>query len=199
MDWFYQDKYGHAGPVSAEAIHKLLKQGLVSIDTLVWNKTFGSSWKPIAETDLAHVLSHAPPPLPAEVGPVARRRRRWLKFLLVPALVLFWLLGGHVWILRWLGVDIESALSNQVPACGSSTAKALAKQAMEGAPIAKVLNINVFDIQDARELSYEDQTKKRACTATALLNSGRHEFGYTLEWTNLAERKVWLEIQKLPF
>jgi hypothetical protein len=39
--WFYEDKDGYSGPTTAEAIQDLLRQGSISYDTLVWNKTFG--------------------------------------------------------------------------------------------------------------------------------------------------------------
>jgi GYF domain 2 len=39
--WFYEVNGRRAGPASAEAVRELFSQGVISIDTLVWNKTFG--------------------------------------------------------------------------------------------------------------------------------------------------------------
>jgi hypothetical protein len=57
---------GHKGPVTADAIRDLLRRGLVSYDTLVWNETFKQSWKPIRDTELPLIEGVAPPPLPAK-------------------------------------------------------------------------------------------------------------------------------------
>jgi hypothetical protein len=65
LDWFYEVKGERAGPSTAEAIRELLLRRVISNDTLVWNKTFGQSWKPIGITDRAVVDPEAPPPLPA--------------------------------------------------------------------------------------------------------------------------------------
>ncbi len=109
-------------------------------------------------------------------------------------LFVFWLFGGGLLILHLLGYDTETMLSNAIPKCNSTTATDLAKQALENAPLTTVVKVAVYQIQDAQEISYDEATEKRACRATALLNSGKREIRYTIEWADKAEKKIWLEI-----
>jgi tetratricopeptide (TPR) repeat protein len=69
LRWFYELTGGYAGPITAEAMRGLLYQGTVSYDTLVWNATFGQSWKPIRDTEVAVAVKDAPPPLPPPLPP----------------------------------------------------------------------------------------------------------------------------------
>jgi len=89
------------------------------------------------------------------------------------------------------------ALTYTLPACTSATTKDLAKKALESAPLSKVLNITVYDIQDEEQITYDPINKKRSCKATAFLNSGKHDLSYTLEWANEREGTVWLQIDDL--
>lgn len=136
------------------------------------------------------------PPRPP--APPSKRRSRWKGPILI-GFVLFWLLGGSVWLLQMFGVDTETMMSSDLPRCTSATSKSLAKQAIEGAPAAKILNVAVYDILDPTELSYDAGQQKRSCKAMALLNSGKNEIQFTLEWTSPARDKVWLEVKQLPF
>lgn len=63
--WFYEIKGRQTGPVTTDVIRELLHQGTVSHETLVWNETFGQSWKPIRDTDIIISGKDTPPPLPA--------------------------------------------------------------------------------------------------------------------------------------
>jgi hypothetical protein len=116
---------------------------------------------------------------------------------IVAAIVLFWFFGGFLWIMRLSGVDTESMLSNDIPKCNSLTATSLAKQALETMPLSKVLNIIVFEIRDAQELTYQSVAKKRLCRATAFLNSGKREVQYSIEWFDEKNRKVFVQITYL--
>src|SRR5262249_2069154 len=62
--WFYEINGRRAGPASAEAVRELFSQGVISIDTPVWNKTFGQRWKPLRETNLPVGHHEPPPPVP---------------------------------------------------------------------------------------------------------------------------------------
>ena len=75
--------------------------------------------------------------------------------------------------------------------------RGIAKQALQDAPKAKALNLVVFDVIDAEEVSYDAKTQKRICAATAFLNSGKRSVRYTMEWVTKPEgaRRVWLTIQ----
>ena len=109
-------------------------------------------------------------------------------------LFVFWLFGGGILVLHLLGYDTETLLSNAIPKCSSSTAMDLAKQALENAPLTTVVKVAVYQIQDAGEISYDGGAEKRTCRAIALLNSGKREVKYTIEWADKAERRIWLEI-----
>jgi uncharacterized protein YecT (DUF1311 family) len=61
LDWFYAINDGHIGPITVYAIRDLLLRGAISRDTLVWHETFGQSWKPIRDTNIASVTRRTPP------------------------------------------------------------------------------------------------------------------------------------------
>jgi hypothetical protein len=91
--WYYATESGHAGPMTATAIQELLRKGVVTYETLVWNSAFGKSWKPVRDTDFG---IPKPPPLPKR----SRINRaldvfssvvRWAIVLLIVAGVAMWL------------------------------------------------------------------------------------------------------------
>jgi hypothetical protein len=96
----------------------------------------------------------------------------------------------------WLfGYDTETMLSDALPKCDSITAKTLAKQALEGGPAANIVKVSAYRIEDVEQVAYDGAPEKRTCRAKALLNSGKREILYTIEWVNKSERTVWLEIK----
>jgi GYF domain 2 len=204
LGWFYTTEDGYAGPVGIEELRNLLSNGRVTQNTLVWNETFGESWRPIRDTEIAQRKS--PPPIPPSVRTDAlvgqnanspkKRPRPLIRGIVMAAatLFVFWLFGGGILLLHLFGYDTETLLSNGIPKCNSSTATDLAKQALENAPLSTVVKVSVYQIQDAQEVSYDGGTEKRTCHATALLNSGKREVKYTIEWADKAEKKIWLEV-----
>jgi hypothetical protein len=90
-------------------------------------------------------------------------------------------------------------LSNEIPKCNSSYASDLAKRALQSGPVAKTLNITVFETRDSEELSYDVQAERRTCAATAFLSSGKQDVSYTMEWLDKQDHSigVWLEIKSL--
>jgi GYF domain 2 len=65
-DWYYERGGSRRGPNSADDIRALYASGDLAYETLVWNPSFGSTWKPLKE---AGILSaggwREPPPLPS--------------------------------------------------------------------------------------------------------------------------------------
>ena len=202
LGWFYTTQDGYAGPVGSEEIRDLLSKGQLTPNTLVWNDTFGESWRPIRDTEIAQRAS--PPPIPPTVRVAVKdksnaslaKKSALIRGIVMTAVLLFvfWLFGGGILVLRLIGYDTETMLSNAIPKCNSTTATDLAKQALENAPLTTVVKVTVFQLQDVQELSYDDGAEKRTCHATALLNSGKREVKYTIEWADKAEKKIWLEI-----
>jgi GYF domain 2 len=63
--WFYESNGAAEGPVTLEALRQLLRQRTVSPDILVWNETFGQSWRPIQDTEIMGGMKEpfrSPPP-----------------------------------------------------------------------------------------------------------------------------------------
>jgi hypothetical protein len=205
MPWYCATEDSYLGPITLNAIRDLLKRGTVTQDTLVWNEKFGELWKPIRETEISDGTMRVPPPIRFVRPPVCEeqpelqsKRRRWL----APAIgcvVLFWFFGGFILVMNLLGYDTETMLSNSIPKCDSITAKKMAKEALQNGPLAKMVNTRVYEIQDARQIAYDNKADKRTCQATALLNSGRHDVSYTIEWMNKDKNKYWLEVEEAPF
>jgi hypothetical protein len=69
LQWFYAVNGGHAGPFGFDAICELLHQRKIFRDTLVWNETFGQTWQPIRDTEIAATVKGVPPPLPPKALP----------------------------------------------------------------------------------------------------------------------------------
>lgn len=61
IDWFYATNESHAGPITDDEIRNLLRRGVINPNTLVWNKTFGESWKPIRDTEIVSELQKTVP------------------------------------------------------------------------------------------------------------------------------------------
>jgi GYF domain 2 len=202
LGWFYTTQDGYAGPVGNEEIRDLLSKGQLNPNTLVWNDTFGEAWRPIRDTEFVQRTS--PPPIPPDVRVDTKddtnvrpaKKNPIIRGIVMAAalLFIFWLFGGGILVLHVLGYDTETMLSNAIPKCDSTTTTDLAKQALENAPLTTVVKVAVFQIQGAQEISYDAATEKRTCHATALLNSGKREVKYTIEWADKAEKKIWLEI-----
>jgi hypothetical protein len=51
-DWFYALNNQSIGPVAPQVLRSLLAAGTISGDTLVWTGAFGSTWKPLRDTEL---------------------------------------------------------------------------------------------------------------------------------------------------
>lgn|GEM_PF-6201354 len=128
------------------------------------------------------------------------KKRSWLRWLglTIGGLFVFWFVGGFALVLWLAGYDVETMLSGKLPKCDSKFATDLAKQSLQGSPLAKMINISVFDIKSAQEMSYDSGSEKRTCKAVAFLNSGKRDIVYTLEWQNPGDcEHVWLEIKDL--
>ncbi len=90
--WYYVTDSGHAGPVTAMAIQALLRKGVITKGTLVWNSSFGQSWKPIRDVDLG---LPKPPPVPKSVKAIRvvegfERAIRWSIFLVICVVAAVW-------------------------------------------------------------------------------------------------------------
>jgi len=109
-----------------------------------------------------------------------KKRRRWGLWLGV-WIVIFGMFGGVIWFFNTVGLDTDTMLSNAIPKCDSKTTLNLAKRAIEGSPMAKVVNITAFEFRDAEEIAYDATAQKRTCKALAYLNSGKHKVQYSLE------------------
>ena len=76
--------------------------------------------------------------------------------------------------------------------CESASARDALKQAIEIAPFSKIVNVSVFEIQNQRTIDNSSDVK-RLCKATVLLNSGKHEIGYSIECVDTAKTKIYLQ------
>lgn len=65
MDWYYSEAGAQKGPVTHDALLELFKSRAITTSTLVWNSTFGTTWKSFQEVEPEAVSANiAPPPLP---------------------------------------------------------------------------------------------------------------------------------------
>src|SRR5260221_12111488 len=93
VSWFYTTEDGYAGPVGSEELQDLLSSGRVTQSTLVWNETFGESWRVNRDTEIFQ--RKRAPPLPSTIrmeapdGPHAqppkKRKRLLYKAPVLPA------------------------------------------------------------------------------------------------------------------
>lgn len=84
-----------------------------------------------------------------------------------------------------------------MPACDSSTARRLLKQALETAPAAKQGGITVQKLGAFAEAGFVPVTAKgtemRLCTGDIFFSSGRQDVSFTLQWTSSAKTELWIE------
>ncbi|MCC6888298.1 MAG: DUF4339 domain-containing protein [Hyphomicrobiales bacterium] len=197
LEWFYAGDAGAEGPVAGRDLRDLLHQGAISAQTLVWNVSFGGFWRPLGDTGLAEGASTMPPPLPT-----GRGRRRIAGSVSAFAIVLAALAGAAAIVaVLQLRVAPPAATASRgpVPACDSTSARTLAKQAIEREPLARLINASVIDLHDIQQTDYDAAARKRSCSATAMLNTGRNAVRYSLEWLNETGEEVWIEFQQFPF
>jgi hypothetical protein len=101
------------------------------------------------------------------------------KYLAFTGVALFILVGGF-----WLIEDMLEWISPKptYSCTGSGTAKLL-KETIESGPLSKILNIAVYQVDNNRELSHEDN--KLLCIADVILNSGNNKsIRFTIERTD---------------
>lgn len=67
--WFYQEDFQRVGPVGRAELAALVQQGRADASTMVWKEGM-TDWQPVAQTDLADLLTKVPPPavVPPPVG-----------------------------------------------------------------------------------------------------------------------------------
>lgn len=70
-NWFYERDGKRAGPTTSDEIKELFAKGALTLTSLVWNKDFGSNWRPLGSTELAppSTAPDEPPPLPSASPP----------------------------------------------------------------------------------------------------------------------------------
>jgi len=91
-----------------------------------------------------------------------------------------------------LAKNDPGVLRGELPSCRGSTVTDLVKQAIEGSPQAKLVNVTVFSVTQPEEIEVGE---KRRCKALALMNSGKTEITYTVEWSNLKHTEIWVQVQ----
>jgi len=68
VEWHYELRGKRRGPVSAEAIHAMIKDRILDSETLVWKRGL-REWTRIEDTDLRNYIKYdTPPPLPNGEG-----------------------------------------------------------------------------------------------------------------------------------
>src|ERR1700730_11468173 len=101
------------------------------------------------------------------------------KYLAFTGVALFLLVGG-VWLIE----DLLGWISPKptYSCTGSGTAKVL-KEAIESGPLSKILNIAVYQVDNNREMSPEDN--KLLCIADVVLDAGNNKsIKFTIERTD---------------
>lgn len=91
--------------------------------------------------------------------------------------------------------DLFASTSVVVPTCDSRSGISTARQAFEGSPISKVVAIKLFDIEEIKEVSFDEEKNIRICNGTAMTNAGRVRVKYTFSGRENGE--YWVEIKEL--
>ena len=66
-NWYYSRDGARVGPHTSDEMRDVALAGDIGDDTLCWQESFGSTWKPLSETELCPprvVAASVPPPLP---------------------------------------------------------------------------------------------------------------------------------------
>ena len=92
--WFYEENGHKMGPVSGDAIARLIRASTISAGTPVWKEGF-ADWTPVENTDLrVHLDTTSPPPLS---GDHMNNTLVWvLAFAPVLGYILEWAVAGAI-------------------------------------------------------------------------------------------------------
>jgi hypothetical protein len=116
----------------------------------------------------------------------------WRVFRVVLSAAILLLVFAAIAIVRDLAKNDPGVLKGELPSCKGSTVTDLVKQAIEGSPQAKLVNVTVFSITQPEEVAAGE---KRSCKAVALMNSGKREITYTVEWSSARHTDIWVQVQ----
>jgi hypothetical protein len=58
------------GPMSREQVTQMIRAGSLRADSLVWTESFGGNWKPIAQSEFAHLLNSQATTPPSPNSPI---------------------------------------------------------------------------------------------------------------------------------
>ncbi len=83
-------------------------------------------------------------------------------------------------------------LATGLPECDSRAGKSEVAKVLENSPASKILNIEVYDIENIKETSYDDANGKRKCEGVAMTNGGKTFLLYSFEDRGSGE--YWVEV-----
>lgn len=113
------------------------------------------------------------------------------------------ILSAIITFLIWVSViflvlaprDVFSEVSlSSVPACDSRSGISATIQAFEGGPMSKVMAIKLFDIEDTKEISFDEGKNVRVCQGMAMTNAGQTRVKYTFSGREGGE--YWVEVRE---
>lgn len=87
--------------------------------------------------------------------------------------------------------DKKSIDAGGLPECDSEQGIADTKRALENSPAANLINVQVFDIEAAKEIAYNPEDGSRVCEGIALTNGGKVHVTYTFE--DRGNDEYWIE------
>jgi len=116
----------------------------------------------------------------------ARKKRRWLLRSILG-------LGGLALMISGL---TSLGGGGKIPACDSSFAQDLVKDAVAASPVGKANGLSVVALSDIAEVGWDEPGQVRQCTATTRLNSAETApVAYQLSWAGKKGGEVLLEFR----
>jgi len=97
-------------------------------------------------------------------------------------------------LLLWNLSDGVPLTIHTLPTCDSRSAISTLKRAVKESPRGRTLGVELVDMNDVRELSWDEKAEVRMCQAEGFYNSGREYIRYRIIWIDKSKGSWWIEV-----
>jgi hypothetical protein len=105
--------------------------------------------------------------------------------------------GVALFVLLWNTTDDVEVTVGNLPTCDSRTAVTALKRGIKESPRGRTLGLELLDMNQIREQSWDARTEVRLCEAEGFYNSGREYLRYRIVWIDKSKGTWWIEVVPL--
>jgi hypothetical protein len=105
--------------------------------------------------------------------------------------------GVALFVFLWNTTDDVEGTVGNLPTCDSRTAVTALKRGIKESPRGRTLGLELLDMNQIREQSWDARTEVRLCEAEGFYNSGREYLRYRIVWIDKSKGTWWIEVVPL--